>query len=31
VAAIDFVLGFLDPAVFLVAVTVGCECASVTG
>jgi hypothetical protein len=31
VAAVDFGLGFLDPAVFLVAVTVGCEGASVTG
>jgi hypothetical protein len=30
VAAVDFGLGFLDPAVFLVAVTVGCEGASVT-
>jgi hypothetical protein len=31
VAAIDFGLGFLGPAVFLVAVTLGCECVSVTG
>jgi hypothetical protein len=31
VAAVDFGLGFLDPAVFLVVVTVGCEGASVTG
>jgi hypothetical protein len=31
VAAVDFGLGPLDPAVFLVAVTLGCECASVTG
>jgi hypothetical protein len=31
VAALDFGLGFLDPAVFLVAVTIGCEGASVTG
>jgi hypothetical protein len=31
VAAVDFVLGFLYPAVFLVEDTLGCECASVTG
>jgi hypothetical protein len=31
VAAVDFGLGFLGPAVFLVAVTLGCEGASVTG
>jgi hypothetical protein len=31
VAAVDFGLGFLDPAVFLVAVTLGCEGASLTG
>jgi hypothetical protein len=31
VAAVDFDLGFLDPTVFLVAVTLGCEGASVTG
>ena len=31
VAAADFGLGFLGPAVFLVAVTLGCEGASVTG
>jgi hypothetical protein len=31
VAAVDFVLGFLDPAVLLVAVTVAFEGASVTG
>jgi hypothetical protein len=31
VVAVDFGLSFLDPAVFLVAVTVGCEGASVTG
>ena len=31
VAAADFGLGFLDPAFFLVAVTLGCEGASVTG
>jgi hypothetical protein len=31
VAAVDFCLGFLDPAVFLVAVTLGCEGTSVTG
>jgi hypothetical protein len=30
VAAVDFGLGFLGPAVFLVAVTLGCEGASVT-
>jgi hypothetical protein len=30
-AAVDFGLGFLGPAVFLVAVTLGCEGASVTG
>ena len=30
VAAADFVLGFLGPAVFLVSVTLGCEGASVT-
>ena len=30
VAAVDFCLGFLGPTVFLVAITVGCECASVT-
>ena len=31
VAAVDFGLGFLGPAVFLVAVTLGCHGASVTG
>jgi hypothetical protein len=31
VAAIDFGLGPLDPVVFLVAVTQGCEYTSVTG
>ena len=31
VAAVDFGLGFLGPAVFLLAVTLGCEGASVTG
>jgi hypothetical protein len=31
VAAVDFSLGFLGPAVFLVAVTLGCLKASVTG
>ena len=31
VVAADFGLGFLGPAVFLVAVTLGCEGASVTG
>ena len=31
VAAADFSLGFLGPAVFLVAVTLSCEGASVTG
>ena len=31
VAAADFGLGFLGPAVFLVAVSLGCEGASVTG
>ena len=31
VAAVDFGLGFLGPAVFLVAVTSGCEGTSVTG
>ena len=31
VAAADYGLGFLGPAVFLVAVTLGCEGASVTG
>jgi len=31
VAAVDFGLGFLGPAVFLVAVTLGCMGASVTG
>jgi hypothetical protein len=31
VAAVDFGLGFLGPAVFLVAVTLGCDGASVTG
>jgi hypothetical protein len=31
VAAVDFGLGFLDPAVFLVGDTLGCEGASVTG
>jgi len=31
VAAADFGLGFLGPAVFLVAVTLGCEGAYVTG
>jgi hypothetical protein len=31
VAAVDFSLGFLGPAVFLVAVALGCEGASVTG
>ena len=31
VAAGDFGLGFLGPAVFLVVVTLGCEGASVTG
>jgi hypothetical protein len=31
VASVDFGLGFLVPAVFLVVVTVGCEGASVTG
>ena len=31
VAAADFGLGFLGPAIFLVAVTLGCEGASVTG
>ena len=31
VAAADFGLGSLGPAVFLVAVTLGCEGASVTG
>jgi energy-converting hydrogenase Eha subunit G len=31
VAAVDLGLGILDPTVVLVAVTVGCECASVTG
>jgi hypothetical protein len=31
VAAVDFSLRFLDPAVFLVAVTLVCEGASVTG
>ena len=31
VAAVDFGLGSLGPAVFLVAVTFGCEGASVTG
>jgi hypothetical protein len=30
VAAVDLGFGFLDPAVFLVAVTLGCGCASVT-
>jgi hypothetical protein len=30
-AAVDFVLGFLAPAVFLVAVTLGSTVASVTG
>ena len=30
VAAVDFCLGFLGPTVFLVAVTLGCELASVT-
>ena len=30
VAAVDFGLGFLGPAVFLVAVTLGCVGASVT-
>ena len=29
VAAVDFGLGFVGPAVFLVAVTLGCEGASV--
>ena len=31
VAAADFGLGYLDPSIFLVAVTLGCEGASVTG
>ena len=31
VAVIDFGLGFLDPAVFLVAFILGCEIVSVTG
>ena len=31
VAAADFGLGFLGPAIFLLAVTLGCEGASVTG
>jgi hypothetical protein len=31
VAAVDFGLGFLGPAVFLVAVTLSCEGSSVTG
>ena len=31
VAAVDFSLGFLGSAVFLVAVTLGCVGASVTG
>ena len=31
VAAAEFGFGFLGPAVFLVAVTLGCEGASVTG
>ena len=31
VAAVDFGLGFLGPAFFLVAVTLGCEGVSVTG
>ena len=31
VAAADFDFGFLGPAVFLVAVTIGCVGASVTG
>jgi hypothetical protein len=31
VAAVGFGLGFIGPAVFLVAVTLGCEDASVTG
>jgi hypothetical protein len=31
VAAVDFGFSFLDPAVFLMAVTLGCEGASVTG
>ena len=31
VAAADFGLGFLGPAVFLVAVTLGCVGASLTG
>jgi hypothetical protein len=30
VAKVDIGLGFLDPAVFLVTVTLGFECASVT-
>ena len=30
VAAVDFVLGFLCPSIFLVAVTLGCVGASVT-
>ena len=31
VAAANFGLGFLSPYIFLVAVTLGCEGASVTG
>jgi hypothetical protein len=31
VAAVDFGLGFLGPAIFLVAVILGCEGASLTG
>ena len=31
VAAVHFALGFLGPAVFLVAVTLGCEGSSVNG
>jgi hypothetical protein len=30
-AAVDLVFGFLSPAVYLVAVTLGCVGASVTG
>jgi hypothetical protein len=30
VATVDFSMGFLGPAVFLVVVTIGCEGASVT-